>query len=57
MAVSALMNSESLTWFRLEQKLKKALDFYDKTPDFRMLYDVSSSSNQHQQINNSYNKQ
>ena len=47
MAVSALMNSESLTWFRLESKLKKALDFYDKTPDFRMLYDVSSNSRQH----------
>ena len=57
MAVSALMNSESLTWFRLEQKLTKALEYYNKTPDFRMLYNVSSMQNQHQQINHSYDKQ
>jgi hypothetical protein len=40
MAVSALMNSEQLSWYRLEQKLKKALEFYEKTPNFGLLYEV-----------------
>ena len=42
MAVSALMNSEQLSWFKLEQKLTRAIEFYSKTPDFSLLYQVNS---------------
>jgi hypothetical protein len=38
MAVSALQNSDSLSWFQLEQKLKNALEYYNKTPSFELLY-------------------
>ena len=38
MAVSALSNSDKLSWYQLEQKLKTALEYYDKTPSFDYLY-------------------
>ena len=38
MAVAALQNSDSLSWFQLEQKLKNALEYYNKTPSFELLY-------------------
>ena len=38
LAVEALQNSDTLSWWELERKLRKALFYYNKTPSFQILY-------------------
>jgi len=38
MAVSALQCSDQLSWKDLDERLKQALEYYDKTPSLKLLY-------------------
>ena len=37
-AVDALSNSGNMNWVELEIKLKKALNYFEKTPSFKLIY-------------------
>lgn len=44
MAVEALKNSDSIAWPEFKSKLLKALQYYERTPGFNLLYRDSSIS-------------
>lgn len=49
MAIDALSNQEKLQWTELEAKLQKALEFYNKTAGFDLIYEDSEQSNERKQ--------
>ena len=46
MSIDALAIQEKMTWQELEEKLKKALEFYEKTAGFDLIYEDNKPTNE-----------